>query len=271
MITLRRGAALLAIALTATLSGCASNPTRGTAASNDGNAPFQDKPLAPGSGTSLAYDPAVYDPWEKTNRKTHGFNRGLDRIVMKPIARTYTKLPSPVRSGVGHFFNNLQQPVVALNLALQGHPGMAGKSVGRFAMNLTIGVAGILDPATKAGIPYYKNDFGRTFAKWGWEESRYLVLPVFGGSTVRDGVGRLVNSRTSPINTFSRKVGPWSGILYGVHSRASALPQEAFMENAEDDYLLMRDVYFQRRACQLRDCTQDDLEYELPEDLGVED
>lgn len=223
-------------------------------------------------GTALAYDPRAYDPWEKTNRRTHRFNRGLDRAIMKPVARTYVRvLPSPVRSGIGHFFNNLQQPVVALNLVLQGHPGMATKSVGRFVMNLTLGIAGVFDPATKAGVPYYKSDFGETFAQWGWDRSRYLVLPVFGPSTVRDGFGRLINSRVSPINTVSREVGPGVGIVYGIHSRASALPSEVFMENAEDDYLLLRDVYYQRRACQIRDCTQDDLDYALPEELGVED
>ena len=76
---------------------------------------------------------------------------------------------------------------------------------------------------------------------------------------------------SSPINTLAREWGPGVGIVYGIHSRASALPSETFMEDAEDSYLLLRDVYYQRRACQIRDCTHDAIDYELPEDLGVDE
>ena len=215
---------------------------------------------------------AELDPWEPTNRRIHAFNRQLDHYVMKPVARTYVNaVPRPARQGVSNFFNNLQQPVVAANLLAQGKPAESGRSVVRFLVNATFGLGGVFDVASRGGAPYYEADFGQTFALWGWDKSRYIVLPVFGGSTVRDGVGRLVNSRTSPINWFAEREGPHVGILYGITSRASALPNEAFMENAEDDYLLMRDVYFQRRGCQIRDCTKDVPDYELPEDLGVED
>ena len=215
---------------------------------------------------------AELDPWEPTNRKIHAFNRRLDRYVMKPIARGYVRVvPRPARQGVANFFNNLQQPVVAVNLLAQGKPKPSGQSMVRFLLNATFGVAGVFDVATAGGAPYYEADFGQTFALWGWEPSRYIVLPVFGGSSVRDGVGRLINSRVSPINAFAEREGPHVGILYGITSRASALPNEAFMENAEDDYILMRDVYFQRRGCQLRDCTHDTPDYELPEDLDVSD
>ena len=234
----------------------------------------QARPDAPESvaidDTRRSY--AELDPWEPTNRKIHGFNRTLDKYVMKPVARTYVRVvPRPARQGVANFFNNLQQPIVAVNLLAQGQPAKSGKSFTRFLLNATFGIGGVFDVATAGGAPYYEADFGQTFALWGWEPSRYIVLPVFGGSTVRDGVGRLVNSRTSPINWVSEHEGPWVGVLYGITSRASALPNEAFMENAEDDYLLMRDVYFQRRACQIRDCTQDIPDYELPEELDVPD
>jgi phospholipid-binding lipoprotein MlaA len=215
---------------------------------------------------------AELDPWEPTNRKIHAFNRTLDKYVMRPIARSYVRaVPRPARQGVANFFNNLQQPIVAVNLLAQGQPAKSGKSFTRFLLNATFGIGGVFDVATAGGAPYYEADFGQTFALWGWEPSRYIVLPVFGGSTVRDGLGRLVNSQASPINWVSEREGPWVGLLYGITSRASALPNEAFMENAEDDYLLLRDVYFQRRACQIRDCTQDIPDYELPEELDVPD
>ena len=215
---------------------------------------------------------AQFDPWEKTNRKIHGFNKKLDTHVMKPVARGYVRIvPRPARQGVANFFNNLQQPVVSINLMAQGKPAQSGRAILRFLVNATVGLGGIFDPATASGAPYYEADFGQTFAKWGWDKSRYIVLPVFGPSTVRDGAGRGINSRVSPINRFSEETGPASGILYGITSRASALPNEAFMEGAEDDYLLLRDVYFQRRNCQLHDCSQEIPDYELPEDIGVEE
>lgn len=208
----------------------------------------------------------AYDPWEKYNRKVHGLNRAFDKAVFKPVARTYMRLPRRARDSVGNFFNNLQQPVVALNQILQGEPKQAGQATGRFLLNFTLGIGGLFDPATKANIPYRENDFGQTFALWGWDRSRYFVLPLFGASTVRDGFGRLINSRVSPINKATQEIGWPSTVVYAIHSRASALPNEAFMEGAQDDYILLRDVYFQRRACQIRDCTQDLPQYELPED-----
>ena len=236
------------------------------------SAPRRDATTTPAAIDDTRRSYAELDPWEPTNRRIHAFNKQLDRYVMKPVARTYVNaVPRPARQGVSNFFNNLQQPVVAANLLAQGRPAHSGRSIVRFLVNATFGLGGVFDVATHGGAPYYEADFGQTFALWGWDTSRYVVLPVFGGSTVRDGLGRAVNSRTSPINWLAEREGPHVGILYGITSRASALPNEAFMENAEDDYLLLRDVYFQRRACQIRDCTKDIPDYELPEDLGVEE
>lgn len=251
--------AALAVVLCAALGACRAQPR-------------PDVPAPDATTDARQHTYAALDPWEPANRKVHAFNMELDEHVMKPVARTYVRaVPRPVRQGVANFFNNLQQPVVAANLLAQGKPSPSGRSMVRFLVNATFGLGGVFDVATAGGAPYYEADFGQTFALWGWETSRYVVLPVFGGSTVRDGLGRAVNSRTSPINWFAEREGPHVGILYGITSRASALPNEAFMENAEDSYLMLRDVYFQRRGCQLRDCTKDIPEYELPEDLGVSD
>jgi phospholipid-binding lipoprotein MlaA len=245
-------------ALVVLLSACSGRALRGEGAE-----------LA--NGPTTAEERAALDPWEPSNRRMHEFNRRLDRRVMKPVARGYVKVvPRPVRQGVTNLFDNLQEPIVALNLLVQGHGQKATESGFRFLLNSTVGLAGIFDVASAGKVPEYRADFGQTFALWGWQRSRYLVLPVFGPSSVRDGFARVVNSQVSPINTVgTRKLGPGAGVLYGITSRAAALPNEAFAENAADEYLLLRDVYFQRRGCQIRDCSQEVPDYELPDELGV--
>ena len=102
---------------------------------------------------------AAMDPWEKFNRHTHRFNMGLDHYFLKPAAQTYVRFtPKLLQLGVSHFFDNLQQPITAINLLLQGRPGKAGGAFGRFVLNSTLGVAGLFDPATDAGIPTYSAD-----------------------------------------------------------------------------------------------------------------
>lgn len=242
--------------LTLLLSACSTSSVR-------------HQPAPPTATTGAAN--AALDPWEPANRRMFAFNQKLDRKVMKPVARGYLRVvPKPVRQGVTNVFNNLQEPIVALNLLLQGHGGKFGTSGFRFLLNSTVGLGGIFDVADKGRVPEYSADFGQTFALWGWQRSRYVVLPVFGSSSVRDGFARVINSQVSPINTVAaRELGPGVGVLYGVTSRAAVLPNEAFAEGVADQYLLLRDVYYQRRSCQIRDCTQDAPDYELPEELGV--
>ncbi len=231
--------------------------------------PLASTYVASGNGT----DWSVLDPWERFNRRSYKFNSAVDRVFLRPVAKGYDKVtPRLVRTGVRHFFTNLQQPIVALNLLLQGHPGQAGTATGRFLLNATFGLGGILDPATEAGIPRRDKDFGQTFAKWGWKRSRYLVLPLFGSGTVRDTLGKGVNTRFSPLSELAQRNGPAITFLYGIDTRASVLKaEETFMQGAEDEYMLLREVYFQRRACQIRDCSEDlpdylspDYEYEIP-------
>lgn len=226
--------------------------------------------VASGNGT----DWSVLDPWEAFNRRSYRFNSAIDRAFLRPVAKGYDKLtPGLVRTGVRHFFTNLQQPIVALNLLLQGRPGQAGTATGRFLLNATLGLGGILDPASHAGMPRREKDFGQTFARWGWKRSRYLVLPLFGSGTVRDTLGKGVNTRFSPLGELAKRNGPAITFLYGIDTRASVLKaEETFMHGAEDEYMLLREVYFQRRNCQIRDCSEDvpdyllpDYEYEIPD------
>ena len=206
------------------------------------------------------------DPWERFNRRMHRFNMFIDRIALKPVAKGYQRItPAPVRTGVRNFFSNLGQPLTAVNLLLQGRPGQAGTALGRFTLNTTLGMAGFFDPATAASIPYRDADLGQTLGRYGWERSRYLVMPLFGPGTVRDVGARLVNTRVSPISWLADEYGAGVTFVYGVDARASALQFDGMLAEAEDEYLLIRDAYMQRRHCQIVDCSDDLPDYLLPE------
>ena len=206
------------------------------------------------------------DPWENFNRKVHSFNDVIDRALLRPVAKGYTAVaPRVVRIGISNFFSNLQQPISGLNLLLQGHPLKAGSAIGRFLINATVGLGGILDPASDADIPMHTRDFGQTLARWGWKESRYVVLPVFGPSTLRDGLGKSGSSTVSPVTWLARRHGAQLSLLYGVDARASVLPLESMLDGAADPYLLIRDAYLQRRRCQIVDCSGEMPDYLLPD------
>lgn len=213
------------------------------------------------------------DPWESFNRPMHRFNMTLDRMALRPVAKGYQRIaPVPVRNGVRKFFTNLQQPLAALNLLLQGEPGPAGAALGRFTINTTIGLAGFFDPASRMDIPYRDADFGQTLGHWGWKNSRYLVMPVFGPGTIRDVGGRLTTTRISPVSWTAREYGWGVSVMYGVDARTAALQFDDLLREAEDDYLLIRDAYLQRRRCQIEDCSGDlpdylmpDYDYEIPD------
>lgn len=265
---------LALLLLAAALAGCAGNATRGAPPQESTEAVAAADSGDPGSAAPQGHDAAeAIDPYESFNRSMYGFNRAIDRAVLRPVARGYaTVVPSVLRKGVSNFFGNLQQPVTALNLLLQGRPGHAGAALGRFALNLTLGLGGVLDPASHANIPYRDLDFGQTFAHWGWDRSRYLVMPLFGPATFRDGWGKLINGRVSPIRALAEEEGPGVTLLYGIDARAWALGADAFLEGAEDEYALVRDAYLQRRRCQLVDCSEElpdylspDYEYEIPD------
>ena len=217
-------------------------------------------------GNSQAYDPVAdptlptpanvpgaYDPWEKYNRKMHRFNMAVDRGIARPLARAYSKVvPRPVRLGVSNFFNNLGQPVSILNALLQGKPKQAAQSLGRFALNSTLGIAGIFDPASDAKLPNRSEDFGQTLGVWGWKRSRYLELPLFGPRTVRDAFGALGDAPLSPLRQVERdriRI-PLQGLQL-VDVRAQLLPLDSLREGAEDEYALVRDSWTQRRDYQI--------------------
>ncbi|MEM7053721.1 MAG: VacJ family lipoprotein [Pseudomonadota bacterium] len=192
------------------------------------------------------------DPWEPFNRNMYSFNRTVDKAILRPIARGYTAItPDPVERGISNIFDNIQSMPVILNLLLQGEPADAGRMFERFFVNTVFGLAGIFDVATEAGLPDYDEDFGQTLAVWGWQDSRYLVLPLLGPSTVRDALGRPVDGVADlPWN----EVTDGRAYLWGVNlieTRARLLPREAQLEEAFDEYLFIRDAWLQRRDFQI--------------------
>ena len=198
---------------------------------------------------------AAYDPWERYNRRIFRFNKWVDNGLTRSVALAYVRIvPKPIRTGVTHFYQNLDQPVTTVNLVLQGHPQSACKSLGRFAVNTTIGIGGVFDPASRMHLPRFDEDFGQTLGHWGWRKSRYFLLPFAGPGTVRDRIGSLVDAEYGPYNyihpTYVRiGLAGMSRVEWRVH----LLPLEGLDVGIEDDYLLVREAWSQRRMHQIDD------------------
>ncbi len=195
------------------------------------------------------------DPWEAYNRKIHAFNMGLDRAILRPVARGYDFImPEAPQRGVRNFFRNLAYPVTFLNLLAQGKFAGAMDATGRFFINSTAGLAGFFDVATKVGIPSYDEDLGQTLAVWGWNDSRYVVMPLFGPYTLRDLVGRSFYGYFHPVSYVAREYNNyWPVAIDLVTLRAQLLPFDQQLESASDPYILVRDVYLQNREFRIYD------------------
>ena len=195
------------------------------------------------------------DPWESYNRKMHAFNMGFDRVLMRPIARGYDAImPDAPQRGVRNFFRNLAYPVTFLNLILQGKFEESANATGRFLVNSTLGVFGFFDVASKGGLERYNEDFGQTLAVWGWEESRYFVMPFIGPYTVRDLLGRSFYGYFHPISYRIREYNDYSLLVIDLITlRAELLPFQQQIDQSNDPYVLIRDVYLQNREFEIYD------------------
>jgi phospholipid-binding lipoprotein MlaA len=189
------------------------------------------------------------DPWEPFNRSVYEFNRGVDKAVLRPVARGYDAVtPRPVKKGIGNFFRNIGSPVVMINLLLQGRGQAFEQEFQRFFVNTVYGVGGLFDLADRAGIEDSETDFGQTLHTWGWEDSRFVMLPLLGPSTLRDGVGTVVDSTKDNVWQRGLQGGRWGlQALRIVDRRAGLLPLEPELARAFDEYALVRDGYLQRR------------------------
>ena len=211
-----------------------------------------------------AEEKAVKDCFEKINRATFAFNMALDKVLFRPVAVGYRKLPSPIRTGTSNVLNNLSNLVTIPNNILQGDFKAAGNNSARFIINTTFGIVGIFDPANALGFgKLEKEDFGQTFGAMGIGEGCYLVLPVIGPSTVRDTFGSLVSMTggdawynvtvKNDTQYFKESDYYYSKLTEGVDFRAKNLESfDSLEKNSIDFYATIRSLYIQDRQRKIK-------------------
>lgn len=211
------------------------------------------------------------DPWQGFNRSVYKFNDTLDRAAFKPVAKGYRAItPSWFRSGVGNFFANLAYPTTIVNEFLQGKAVLGIKDTGRFLLNTTLGIGGLFDVATAAGLQANDEDFGQTLAVWGVGSGPYLTLPFLGPSSLRDAPSRAFDYFTAPLTYVDI---PWETewSLRGldlIHSRAELLSLDTALQRTFDPYVFIRDAWVQQREFAIYDGNPPP---ETLEDVGMEE
>jgi phospholipid-binding lipoprotein MlaA len=227
--------------------------------------------LCAGCATVPAGKPDPRDPWERFNRTSFAINDTLDRAALKPAAKAYKKVtPRFVRTGINNFFSNLDNVSTVINDVLQGKVKQAGRDSARFLLNSTLGLGGLFDPATPAGLERNDEDFGQTLGKWGVKSGPYLMLPVLGPSTLRDSIARVPEQYTNPVQYLeddsTRFIITGVGII---DMRAGLLDLDAQIEKSYDKYAFIRNAWLQRREYQVTDGNIEDPALDLEE--GMED
>lgn len=206
---------------------------------------------------------AERDPLEGFNRGVWALNRGVDKVALKPVSTVYrTVTPRPARRGLSAILANLGEPFSFINNMLQGKPDRAFNTLGRFVVNSTIGVGGLADHASGFGMKPTPEDFGQTLAVWGVNGGPYLVLPILGPSTLRDGVGSGVAQladpyriclRTCGIASGSERLAATGGEIVVVRADLTEAGADAFLDTSLDSYATARSAYLQRRRAQILD------------------
>lgn len=221
------------------------------------------------------------DPWEGWNRGTQSFNDGLDKTVIKPVAKGYAWItPKFVDDGITNFFSNLNDIGVTLNDFMQLKMTQGGMDAGRFLINTTAGVAGFIDVAKMIDLPKHNEDFGQTLGFWGVPNGNYLVLPLFGPSSPREVVGLVGDALMNPLTyTFVfAGSGAASAAINGgarsvniVDTRADIMPTEKVIDEASvDRYSFIKNAYQQRREYLLHDGNvPEEDELQLEEDSAA--
>jgi phospholipid-binding lipoprotein MlaA len=230
---------------------------------------------------SAATSAEAYDPLQPVNRVFYRVNDLGDRYILRPVAVGYSRaLPAQVRTGVRNFFSNLLYPVTIANAFLQGKFQQSGRDGARFLLNSTVGLGGLFDPASRVGLTENDEDFGQTLAVWGVGDGPYLVIPIFGPSTVRNAVGDIVDAPLTPFLNFTDgdlgwRLGAWA--IYQVDGRSGLLDADDQVFEAYDPYIFVRDAYLQNRLYRSLDGNVpeddsylDDSEFDDPEDYAPE-
>jgi len=235
-----------------------------TAAGCAGTEKHADISVSPAASASASQ----IDPYEGFNRSMYNFNNVLDKYFFKPVADSYKFItPDFVETGVSNFFNNLKGINVVLNDVLQGKFLQGASDTGRFLTNTTIGVAGLFDVASELGLQHNVEDFGQTLAVWGVGEGAYIVLPVMGPTTVRDGGALLVDKAANP-GTYV----PFTGIIEGISDRANAQGALNFIDEAAlDPYVFTRESFLQYRRHLINDGKVDSSSHDLEIDASADD
>jgi phospholipid-binding lipoprotein MlaA len=209
---------------------------------------------------------AIPDPWEGFNRHMYGVNDAVDHAVLEPVARGYRAVtPGPVRTGVNNFLHNLGAPVTLVNDLLQGQVKRAGVTAARLGINSTLGVFGLLDPATDFGFERHEEDFGQTLAVWGVGPGPYIFVPLIGPTTLRDGAGQIVDLAFDPLNwahfDHDNEARLTRGVVSGVAAREELLdPIESIRRTSIDPYSSIRATYQLTRESEIRNGLSDDEE-----------
>jgi len=209
--------------------------------------------------------PKVSDPLEKMNRALFKFNDGFYAHVLRPLARGYKRVvPAPVRRGLGNFFDNLKFPVRFAGSILQARPGRAARETGKFVLNTTVGLAGLVrvsdDVPALVDVP--PEDVGQAIGAWGVGSGPFLVLPFLGPSSLRDTVGLVGNTLLNPVNwTATENTFPGYNAAWTYRAQAidftNATPglvetYDGFKQSSVDPYTAVRDGYLQYRAAAVK-------------------
>ena len=206
----------------------------------------------------------INDPLEPFNRGVFAFNNTLDRFLIEPVAQIYNALfPDFFRDGVQNFMRNLRSPLIVGNNILQGDFKGAGVATARFAINTTAGIGGLIDVAAAQGMKYQPEDFGQTLAVWGLGDGFYLVLPILGPSSLRDGTGMFVDAFADPVRLYAfNRDEDWiyytRNAIEGLDTRAHLVRAvEDLRRNSLDYYATVRSAYAQKRNALIRDQNPD--------------
>ena len=196
------------------------------------------------------------DPLEGLNRSVYKFNDVVDKVALKPVAQGYQAItPSPVQTGVNNFFKNIRDVVTLVNELFQFKFKQAANTTGRVAVNTTVGVLGIFDVHSKSGGVRTKEDFGQTLGYYGFDSGAYLVLPLLGPSSTRDGIGFITDAVFfDPIGYINDDTARWTTIAIAVvDKRADLMDDIDIRDKAFDPYAYMRDSYIQNRENLVKD------------------
>jgi len=213
--------------------------------------------------------PDPRDPWERFNRSVFNFNEALDRAIAKPVAKGYVKVtPRVIRTGISNAYSNLDTVPTVINDLLQGKFRQAGHDSARFLMNSTLGLGGLFDPASAAGLDSNDEDLGQTLGKWGMKAGPYLMLPVLGPSSARDAFSRAADTYLEPV-WYLEDDSTRYWIRFGdlLDQRAGLLELDAQLERSYDRYAFIRNAWIQRREYQVKDGDVDDQSQELEDEF----